>query len=1218
MTTKPNNAFILPFSTQHTGAKMAAEKIYIIDELIDQDHSPVYNPLLDTSTNIEDLIAIKEKKLVGKKASFNNQPNTDTREVLVTGLVLHFSEDMADSRLRSILGRTDMEYLYLYADTIIIDTKLSFPQTQLTIACRQLIIEENGQVDTTPEANPQPFAVGNGGDQRKAGNKGEDGGSITLLCKTIENKHSDSAPVFISKGAVGQNGEMGGLKAVTPDKNYPLSWSDIEKKVINNDYWPGTRDNWDWPDFSGIQKDKIYYAELNPVNFTWSADRAERYLKTSIGNNQLSNQDNGADAIASGNGGNGGNGGNFRYLDFETKGRKVAWDLGGGGEGKSIRIEGGKKAKDSAYYHIYLKAFHRDINYDWNKGDKDSFKPKVWVTNTLYAQDGAAAKGPDGVRGGDGREEKLAVSDYTWLHPTLLETMLDYAKTTFRDGERHKAEWILNQYSDPIKQLPVARKDDMQTAALVREAELYSNRLKQNLDFYGYPPGWIPRLSALSNLQVIRDSRRNLAQLIYFSNRLLQEDDANKLETQDLEWTITKLKSGLKAAQADISAAFTALPAVQNQLHAIEAQVNEQLLALRNLKKKILKEVEEKQQAQALFTGAFEIAAGICTLIPVGQPYLGQIGGGILKRIGAIDIDAENPLKEGLSFAKGLSDEVGSYVDKNKDKLAKSLTSGLNKEIEKGTKELNAFSDKVNATTAELAEAEKVLKDGFKDREIAILREKTRVLKSVGREPIGDVSQDYALIIENLEGLHQEIARSKDLAETDKQALQAKLSQLEKDKKPLADKLKARKKEKEDREKAVEKAGKTIKGFCDGIGGISSGIQAMMVEFDEDDPEVQAKFEKIKQSKYKQEFETIYEKINDINAVKLPLVEKLLRLEQQLSHGVQRINNNMVQWSVLNEQRITQIQYGLLPATRQYLKRLMQESWDLLMLECYYMTKSYQYRFLEKTDSLQHGLKEFITDIEKFRAGKDVKTLSEAEYTKLFDQALKSQFTKLAYNLLVKLQASSASPRAEKSVPVITEIDKNAAGDYLLEKLHSHKRVTFRLEDIASSKHGTDAWFHYKIIKIIFRRMKVESANANVSFAFGIRHSGDSYIRGVDKKLYFFTSRSSQKELYVNADSGADIDLQVQSWNASYNGSDLNSENHGISNDKDTVEDQQLLYKLLSEFDLKAEYDKNEKPYKDHYPGASSELTLMIYDNSRTSEFKIKELEFEVDYEVLR
>lgn len=73
-----------------------------------------------------------------------------------------------------------------------------------------------------------PFAVGKGGDQRRVGDKGEDG-DITLLCKTIENKHGNSVPVSITKGAVGQNGEMGGLKAVTPDKKYPLSWSDIEK-----------------------------------------------------------------------------------------------------------------------------------------------------------------------------------------------------------------------------------------------------------------------------------------------------------------------------------------------------------------------------------------------------------------------------------------------------------------------------------------------------------------------------------------------------------------------------------------------------------------------------------------------------------------------------------------------------------------------------------------------------------------------------------------------------------------------------------------------------------------------------------------------------------------------------------------------------------------------------------------------------------------------------
>src|ERR1700751_2325670 len=113
---------------------MSSEKIYIIDEA-DQEIVPGYDLLQDTSFNMEDTIEITEKKLPGQKVSFNNIADKETKEVTVTGLVLNFSQDTTESKLHAILGRTDIEHLYLYADTIIIDDKLSFPQANITISC---------------------------------------------------------------------------------------------------------------------------------------------------------------------------------------------------------------------------------------------------------------------------------------------------------------------------------------------------------------------------------------------------------------------------------------------------------------------------------------------------------------------------------------------------------------------------------------------------------------------------------------------------------------------------------------------------------------------------------------------------------------------------------------------------------------------------------------------------------------------------------------------------------------------------------------------------------------------------------------------------------------------------------------------------------------------------------------------------------------------------
>jgi len=291
------------------------------------------------------------------------------------------------------------------------------------------------------------------------------------------------------------------------------------------------------------------------------------------------------------------------------------------------------------------------------------------------------------------------------------------------------------------------------------------------------------------------------------------------------------------------------------------------------------------------------------------------------------------------------------------------------------------------------------------------------------------------------------------------------------------------------------------------------------------------------------------------------------------------------------------------------------------------MTKSYQYRFLKKINPVQHGMQKMIEDIEQFREGKDPRSMTETAYKDLFDKVLKSQFKKLAFDLLISRQTGNGKIYNEKTVPVLTASEKNAHGEIILDRLNMFGVADFRLEDIQSSKHGTDSWMHYRITGIEFDRIELKADNPNVSFAFGIRHSGDSLIRAFDKKLYYFTSRSSQKNLGPKSDNpgpksnnngNAEIDLQVQSWSASYNGADRELPNKGLSNSTDSTEDDKLLNKLLRDFNLTDDYEREGKPYKDHYPGGSSELTLVIYDNAEKRNFQIKELKFTVHYEVLR
>lgn len=71
----------------------------LVDENTDLIIDGNYDPLI--SDAFEDYIHITEKTRPGKRRSFNNVPDKETRDATVTGLVLYWGKDIKKSKLRA-------------------------------------------------------------------------------------------------------------------------------------------------------------------------------------------------------------------------------------------------------------------------------------------------------------------------------------------------------------------------------------------------------------------------------------------------------------------------------------------------------------------------------------------------------------------------------------------------------------------------------------------------------------------------------------------------------------------------------------------------------------------------------------------------------------------------------------------------------------------------------------------------------------------------------------------------------------------------------------------------------------------------------------------------------------------------------------------------------------------------------------------------------------
>src|SRR5207237_158372 len=104
-----------------------------------------------------------------------------------------------------------------------------------------------------------------------------------------------------------------------------------------------------------------------------------------------------------------------------------------------------------------------------------------------------------------------------WAQPAAMAAVLSYARTAFRNGFREDAERALAPYCDVSITKPdaIAKCSAEVRMAFASMTALYNN-LALDLDYYVNPPGWVPRLNALSNLSVLKTVREAAYETYYF------------------------------------------------------------------------------------------------------------------------------------------------------------------------------------------------------------------------------------------------------------------------------------------------------------------------------------------------------------------------------------------------------------------------------------------------------------------------------------------------------------------------------------------------------------------------------------------------------------------------------------------------------------------------------------------------------------------------------
>lgn len=1249
--------------------------IKLVSEVTNIAVTPFYEPLLTLDTQeVESYINYSELNSAGVPSSFNNiditytlagsdtnqtpqyQPSIQTKDIHISGLVINWKQNLQHSILKSVFKdlngtpRIDIQNLIIYADTVIIGRPLHFPQTNITIYARRLIVSKDGKLNTTPLAFGEslvypPLKPGQAANPAQRSikyetNPGADGasaGNINLHIKYLDcSEVPDAKPWLIANGSDGQKGEKGGLKE---SKDFvhlePVGWDVVKEGVISYEFIGKEEGSWHWPD--GMKSELIdgkivscitiiYNQWAPPGKMSRTHKEYGNFIKggrfTIQGQQWFkSHPKSGTDAYNSGMGGLGGNAG---IISATVSIPSCYSEILGGQGGVSEFVAGGQP--DAKAEPMYIKLYtvvHNDYP-NWPAGGAHS--TEAARISPCKGDDSPQRQANPGKPG----EFKQLDQPFRWLHPNSIAMVIQYAKDMFLKGDRRPAKNLLLHYQNAFKTMPEAERT-LLLSHHENEITLIRSRAIANVDYFGNLPGWTPRLAAVTQFSLFHNILPIVANALFLCRNLLNQDARLHLNEEKVTGFIQHLNGQLMKAQTTLQASVDNVERVQAEMNTWEGDVTNITTKIKLLHDAIVSDEKLNAEKQAIFKGALQICSGIVKCIPFGQPYLGEAAGGVMDAVSNIDItaDTKNLASNFLGGFQKASAGLGDYLAKNKKDLSEASTSDISKKIDAAQGDLSKVDENIADATKK---ADAAVKKKF-GAQIAHLNFGIEVMNSIRSKKEYDFfnSDDYSDLLAESGNFMQELERIEKDASIDKKKklnaeakkmLYKNFSELESEKKDLIAELKTLKKNKDSRAETIKSVVTKFSSVAKGAGDILGGVSTLITPIDTASNEFKARIKKVEDTKYKAEFDSLNKELEKFTAKKQKAMAKLLDTFDAINTSGQQISSSLIQSARLSEQRAQLIQGQLLPTTQIIIKQVLQDAKELLIEQTYYLIKSYEYAYLKKcpiteafnmakladevAQKLENGEQ---SDPEKYRSG--------------FEKVINMKFTSVLRDILEKNQFEGAKPKLYNATLTIMPTTKLSDGRSFLEALNivnrievnsasnvkikiNRRQVMFKLHELVNAgilPSGGEVLS--KIVSIKFDSINTDNVQDQINFEFSINHSGDSIIRDYKdtNNYYFFTSKTPiANEAIV---------LPVRTWAGNYQ-SDRKPHTLVEATNSGQRTDEELLTELLKQLNEK---DINIT-YKEVYPGATSDLTLIIDQKEQDNKkFNITGIQIALEYE---
>lgn len=710
--------------------------------------------------------------------TFNYKANTYPRTVLIEGDHIEISQYNDDNKLYlQLCAVTDssgnvlnanIETLEIIADVLVIKTRLWLPGTQVTIKAVELYFEDEDPdttacIVTTPVALTERPVFPGGTTPGVDGKAGLDAGDVTIDVMEFHSAEPASGIAPLRFMLDGGNGEPAGHgRNGAPGR--ALAYKDTFRVAAKN--WLGFRT---YSKVYAHDPYKITRVTYNDYTTAYSFDYDEPGGFTGWeGTTVLPDGEN---AVRGGAPGAGGNAGQLK----STMPAEDLYSVNAGQKGQRTQAySGGQKGSPQYYVHLTYNLTGNILSgpvIDWSDP----------VLGEAHA--GANAYPPDdsGIRNGQAGSYEAIASTMEQFSPENFTQNLNIIRQFYLANQIDVCKQKIDKYIqliDLYKQredwdaLPFVRKCRVETVyGTLRSMQ---NRIENGLDYYGNPAGWAPMLSFEVNRTIFDNEIDRAINILYLSYWLKEEASNAQQRVGALTDTIEALKEEIVTFKQRYDEAAAFLPDLETEAVFLKQSIDVVQGKLQERERELQIQSQNNLREPWWKTG-LKIAGSICSMIPVYQPALGAIGGGMTL---AGNFDAEDPWGTITGAADIttvlISSKMNDYAQQQKEDLD-GMDADLADDEQQNEAFLSTLSESGNAITSAFSQISSIVsaREAPKskiDAELARLAAEDETFQAVADE-IKDLLDKKASLSRKIASAVQDVSTLPNQISTNVQAI---------------------------------------------------------------------------------------------------------------------------------------------------------------------------------------------------------------------------------------------------------------------------------------------------------------------------------------------------------------------------------------------------------------------------------------------------------------